>query len=724
MRIRDSIRGAVTALVTAVVFAASAYQAWRGSAGTGLLSDPQNWANKKSPIYGEGGDSNLGGFPTGTYTLDADMTANRIVFDRSYATAVFDLGAANTLTLCGQETMGTAWAFGVTMAVTNSTLRLASGTIRVPYAPQAVPNGTNCVMRIPRENTAFGGFHFVVDGPDSVLKADYLYLSAGFNCSLSVVNGGYVTNTLVSFSSSKAPGNVLTVDGVGSRLDAGSITLNGGTCCGLVVTNGGHVTGALAVGASSSTSNSVLVSGEGSVYSFPTNTAFTLGGSVWSKFMRFEVTDGGSISNVTRLRVGESATHATGYSQGHVFAFRGAKTRQTLTPTQERIVVGQNYARQCRFEVTDGAQVMVAGSNKNHNRFWVGTGVPGVSNAVVVAGEGSLLSCDTTGAWLVGQHSRYNRLEIRDGGTVRTTNIITLGQGDNDTSDADENALVLANGGHLECVGIRLGFGDGSKKGHANRNRIELLSGSTVTNNGASNAQVWIGYYTNSCENVLRVSGGTLFSGMMVCAGRHGSGNQLIVENGGTLTVTNGTVRAGENANNVVTTSNRIEVLSGGTIITSGGVCLHGIGAGLTVSNGTIQTRGDVRLPEAKATCYATEPVISIAGTNSLVYTEGTITIASNAVLSLSVPAGGYLQPPFQTASGKAITINDLGSATFDLSDFKSGRTVLARAGGTLTVDAASLAKMNENLPESTVVKIYGKELVLARNTGMTVLFR
>ena len=712
------IRGVVAALVAAVSLAASAYQGWNGGAGTGLLSDPLNWAGKKSPIYGAGGDSNLGGFPTGTYTLNADMTANRIVFDKHHTTATFDLGAANTLTLCGLEQLANGWAFGVTVAGSNSTLRLASGTIRVPYAPQAIPNGTNCVMRIPRENSAHD-FHFVVDGASSMLKADYLYLNAGFNCGLSVVNGGYVTNTLVTLGSGSAPGNVLTVDGAGSCLDAGRITLNGGTCCGLVVTNGGHVTGALAVGASASTSNSVLVSGEGSVYTFPTNTAFTLGGSMWSAFMRFEVTDGGSISNITKLRIGESSAHATGYSHGHVFAFRGAKTRQTLTPTQERIVVGQNYARQCRFEVTDGAQVMVAGSEKNNNRFWIGTGVPGVSNAVVVAGEGSLLSCDTTGAWLVGQHSRYNRLEIRDGGTVRTGNRVTIGQGDAATSDADENMLLMENGGHLECSAIWIGYSD--KDGHANRNLAEIFSGSTVTNNG----NLYLGYNTNSCDNVLRISGGELVSSLMVCAGRTGSRNRITVENGGVLTITGDTtLRTGDNKDGVVTTSNRIEVLSGGIVNASGGVYLHGVGAGLAVSNGTIRSGGNVVLPDASSNRYSTEPVISIAGTNSLVYAEGAITIAGNAALSLSVPAGGYLQPPFQTASGKSITISDLGSATFDLSGFLSGRTVLARAGGTLTVDAASLAKMNENLPEHTVVKIYGKELVLARNTGMTVLFR
>jgi hypothetical protein len=281
----------------------------------------------------------------------------------------------------------------------------------------------------------------------------------------------------------------------------------------------------------------------------------------------------------------------------------------------------------------------------------------------------------------------------------------------------------MENAGHLECVGLRLGYGDGAKKGHANQNKVEILSGSTVTNTGNNSAQVWIGYFTNSCDNVLRISGGSLVSTLMVAVGRHGSRNKLVVENEGSLTVTGGSLRAGENYNDITTTSNRIEILSGGKVVSTG-LYLQGVGAGLMISNGTVRATGDVRLPYAGDKCYSSEPVISIAGTNSLVYTTGTITIASNAVLSLSVPAGGYLQPPFQTASGKAITIRDLGSVTFDLSDFMSGRTVLVRAGGTLSVDAGSLAKMNENLPENTVVKIYGKELVLARNTGTTVIIR
>ena len=721
MRRRDSIRGVAVALAAAMTFAASAYQGWNGNAGNGLLSDPLNWAGNKSPIYGGGGDSNLGGFPTGTYTLNADMMANRIVFDKKGANAVFDLGAANTLTLCGlEQEVGSAWAFGVTMVVTNSTLRLASGTVNIPYAPEPGMRYTNCVMRIPRENTALN-FRFIVDGQDSALKADYLYLNSGYSCGLSVVNGGFVTNTLVTFGSARAPGNSITVDGAGSRLDAGKIKMDDGNSCSLVITNGGRVTGTLSIGASSSTSNSVLVSGNGSVYMFPPKATLSVGPSIWAKNMCFEVTDGGSISNVTKIWVGDCANDQRSYSRGHMLAFRGANTRQTLTPDNDRIIIGRSYARQCRFEVTDGAQVELRSATRGNNRFWLGTSNLAASNTVRVSGLGSLLYTDTSGQWIVGQYSIGNALEITNGGTVRSTSIITIGQGDTNASQANENRLEVSDGGLLNCVGIRIGNGNTNVIGRADRNIAEILQGGIVSN---GNSQVYLGYSENACDNVLRISGGTLVSSMMTCVGRHGNGNRLIVENGGLLAVLNGTVRAGENYNGITTLSNRIEVTSGGAIDTSGGVCLHGIGAELTVSNGTVRARGNILLPEAKSNCYATEPRVAIAGTNSLVYTTGTITIASNAVLSLSVPAGGYLQPPFQTASGKAITIRDLGSATFDLSDFLSGRTVLARAGGTLTVDAGSLAKMNENLPENTVVKIYGKELILARNTGTTVIIR
>ena len=703
------------------VLAVSATQHWATSPVSQLLSDPLNWSNKKNPSYGvSGGDSNLGGFPTGTYTLNSDMTANRIVFDSTGAIATFDLGAANTLTLCGLEQTSGAWAFGVPPAGSNATLRLVSGTISIPYAPKSGWTYTNCVMKLTRESSAHD-FRFVVSGSDSVLKADRVMMDFGRGSILVVENGGLVTNNIVTLEST---GNSILVDGAGSRLKAGSITLNKGSECSIVVTNGGLAMGQISVGASSATSNSVLVSGKGSVYSFRPNTAFTLGSSVWSKYTRFEVTDGGAISNLTKsLYVGDCSYNAGGYSRGHVFAFRGANTRQTLAPGDDKLIVGRGYARQCRFEVTDGAHVTLASTNSNWNRFWVGTGPTAYSNAVYVAGEGSLISGNTSGAWLVGQHGRYNKLEIRDGGTVRTTNIITIGQGDNDTSDADENALVMENGGHLECVGLRLGYGDGAKQGHANHNHVEILSGSTVTNTGSSNAQVWVGYYTNSCDNVFRISGGSLVSTLMVAVGRHGSRNKLVVENEGSLTVTGGSLRAGENYNDITTTSNRIEILSGGKVA-SVGLYLQGVGAGLTISNGTVRATGDVVLPYAVDKCYSSEPVISIAGTNSLVYTTGTITIASNAVLSLTVPAGGYCQPPFQTASGKTITIRDLGQVTFGLDEFLSGRTVLARAGGTLFVDTASLQKMNEGLPENTIVKMVGSELVLARNTGATIIIR
>jgi hypothetical protein len=97
------------------------------------------------------------------------MTANRIVFDATGAIATFDLGAANTLTLCGQDQTSGAWAFGVPPAGSNATLRLVSGTISIPYAPKSGWKYTNCVMKLTRESSAHD-FRFVVSGSDGTCE--------------------------------------------------------------------------------------------------------------------------------------------------------------------------------------------------------------------------------------------------------------------------------------------------------------------------------------------------------------------------------------------------------------------------------------------------------------------------------------------------------------------------------------------------------------------------
>lgn len=736
-------------LAVGTALSSSATQHWntQGHEDT-LLSKAANYNEKKDPNYGvAGGDSNLGGFPTGTYTLDADMTANRIVFDaKNGARAEFNL-QGHTLTLLGAEQTGGAWAFGVPTAGSEATVRLTSGTIRVPWQPEAGKAQTNCYFKVGRESTATN-FTFVVDGAAARLEADKVDFAGNYN-TLRIENGGLGIAEEVTFANAS---NRLVVTGAGSSLtvktalspgnggtgntvtvaDGATATVRNlnlvtGTGNGVVIGNGAVMTasGSVNLGSGKSNGQYIRVTGEGSVLKRQTAGSVTVGASIWAKNAVLEVCDGGMIENFTGLNLGGG--NATSGNSGHLLAFRGSKTSVSL-PLASTLNVGvgtvvENGGCNCRVEVTDGATLTLAGSDRSKNRAWIATVAGAHDNGVLVSGAGSKLIADTSGAWLIGQNGYCNTLRVTDGGFLQTGNGLTAGQGDNTTSKANENAIVVDHNGVLVANGcLNVGYGS---LGKACSNRFEILSGGIVTNLAGG---IRIGSSTNAHYCTFHIDNGFLYDSGHVYVGLLGRRCRMTLENGSVFTNVTGDVRAGADSSDS-SPSNVIEVLSGSAFYTQGSFRLCGVGAALTVSNGTVACGGTLQLPFDKDT--ASDPVVTIAGANTAISSTGEILkICRNATLNFIVPATGYAGTVFRSGKGKTLTVKDLKSVNWSIPDalIEQHRTIVLGEpgeGGSLAVDAAALAKLNENLPDNCRVRVSGKKLVLkAGLNGLMVLIK
>ena len=709
-------------LTVGAALSAAATQHWKTSPVNSLLSDIRNWDGNKDPNYGvAGGDSNLGGFPTGTYTLDADMTANRIVFDaKNGANAEFNL-QGYTLTLLGVEQAGGAWAFGVPTAGSDATVRLTSGTIRVPWQPEAGKAYTNCYFKVGRESTATN-FTFVVDGSAAKLDADKVDFAGNYN-TLRIKDGGTLEADVdVTFGNTS---NRLEVVGEGATATVNTINLNAGTGNGVVIGDGATMTfsGSLNLASGSSQGNYLLVTGENSLLRKSTAGAVTVGGSIWGKSGCLEVRDGGSIENITKIILG--AGNATSGNFGHRLAFRDANTVVSL-PLTDKLVIGNSSGKgsyDCWLEVTDGASLTLNGATKGNNRAWISPNAASHDNGVLVSGSGSKLIADTTGAWLVGQHGFGNKLRVTDDGYLQTGNGLTMGQGDSKNSVANENATIVDRGGVLVANGcLTVGYGT---LGQACSNRLEILSGGVVTNmaNG-----IRIGSSTNAHYCTFRMDNGFLYDSGHVYVGLLGKCCRMTLENGSVFTNVTGDVRAGADTSDS-SPSNVIEVLSGSSLYTQGSFRLCGVGASLTVSNGTVTCGGTLQLPLDSAT--ASDPVITIAGADTaLSSTKDILKICRNATLNFIVPETGYAETVFRSGANKALTIKDLKSVSWSIPEalIEQHQTIVLAEpgeGGSLSIDAAALAKLNENLPDNCRVRLSGKKLVLkAGLNGLMMLIR
>ena len=458
----------------------------------------------------------------------------------------------------------------------------------------------------------------LVTGEDSdLLNSGNFYVGdSGSSNSLVISNGGSVVNTIGFIgTATTSSNNSVLVAGTNSRWtnNSGLFVGQDGSSNSLVISNGGSVVNTFGVigAASTSSNNSVLVTGTNSNgdRSTWTNSAdLNVGYNGDSNSL--VVSDGGAVN--------ASIIYA-GFQPGanHNQVIVGSNSTITTTGLFDIGHLGSSNS----LVITNGGDVVI-GANGSPGGSSIGSFAPGVGNSVEVTGPGSTLS--NAGIFYVGFVGTDGLLTVSNQGSFNTDNL-TVGNA------GDSNRVVIADGGN---VLVRSNLVISALAG-ATDNSVSINSGQLTVTNGTLNVgagglgtlnvsggtvRVSNLVATNGANSVINFTGGTIVSSgttisnavdfliggtsgsgaefvaqggthlirQNLWVGDNGSGNRLIISNGGTVANADGYIgyAAGSSNNSVMVTGTN---LSGNastwsnSIITVGNL---GSGNSLVISNG------------------------------------------------------------------------------------------------------------------------------------------
>jgi T5SS/PEP-CTERM-associated repeat protein len=390
--------------------------------------------------------------------------------------------------------------------------------------------------------------------------------TGAFN-NLTIASGGRVTSTSGSWvgNNTGANNNSILVTGASSLLDNNNNSLfigNAGSANSMVIDSGARVLagdggfggGAGAIGVdSNSINNSVLVSGNSSLWHNSGDLYIGVSGSS----NRLTIANGGVVVNTNGL-IG-----ADGGSGGGLSNFVIVTGAGSLWSNSTSVVVGDmNGASSNNLFITSGGWVI-------SDNGLVGSSAASSNNAVFVTGSGSLWT--NSSDLYVGGFGSYNSLVIAN--TARVMNAggyIGWGLG-------ALNNLVAVTGGAVWTNSGGLFVGN-----YGSFNILVITNSSQVFNNDGH-----IGEDTNAIFNSVLVSGtNSLWNNNgQFNVGAFGSGNQLMVNNGGRVAVLTDSFIGRMN----VAGSNSVLVTGSGSVWTNGGdlyVGYDGYGNSLSVASG------------------------------------------------------------------------------------------------------------------------------------------
>jgi T5SS/PEP-CTERM-associated repeat protein len=390
--------------------------------------------------------------------------------------------------------------------------------------------------------------------------------TGAFN-NLTIASGGRVTSTSGSWvgNNTGANNNSILVTGASSLLDNNNNSLfigNAGSANSMVIDSGARVLagdggfggGAGAIGVdSNSINNSVLVSGNGSLWHNSGDLYIGVSGSS----NRLTIANGGVVVNTNGL-IGVDGGSGGGLSNFVIVTGAGS-----LWSNSTSVVVGDmNGASSNNLFITSGGWVI-------SDNGLVGSSAASSNNAVFVTGSGSLWT--NSSDLYVGSFGSYNSLVIAN--TARVMNAggyIGWGLG-------ALNNLVAVTGGAVWTNSGGLFVGN-----YGSFNILVITNSSQVFNNDGH-----IGEDTNAIFNSVLVSGtNSLWNNNgQFNVGAFGSGNQLMVNNGGRVAVLTDSFIGRMN----VAGSNSVLVTGSGSVWTNGGdlyVGYDGYGNSLSVASG------------------------------------------------------------------------------------------------------------------------------------------
>jgi len=543
-------------------------------------------------IITNGGKVFSSGNPAGSLANSASSTNNVVIVtgDGSVWNAsgglggmfIGDAGSFNQLTIANSgRVVGASANIGVSISSTGN-------VVTVTGAGSVWSNSTSVTVG----NAGFGNTLTIADGGLIVSGSGTIGSSATGNGNAVLVtdSGSVWSNTTGALLvGSSGNNNTLVITNMG-RIFAASAAIGNGTGSTnnstLVTGNGSSwtTTGGLTVGNNGSfnqltiADGAVVVSGSGSISggsASRSNTVLVTGpGTVWSNAAQLRVGDDGDYA---RLVVSNGATVISAGASAGIGYNPGSHNLVTVTDTGSTWNVFGNLNSVLTVGGATGSGwdnglVILNGGLVISTNGVIGNSATTSNNYVMVSGGGSTWSNRST--LTIGDDSRSNRLTIANGGLVLNNNG-TIGN----TATATSNAVLVTGAGSRWAMGGTLTVGNSG--GYS---ELIVSNGAIVANNIGT-----IGSAVASGSNTVMVTGaGTVWSNLSastaLTVGNRSSGNRLIISDGGTVVgLQNLLVGA--------LTNNAGEASQGSVVLTGRGSLLQ-IAGSVNVGSNTAQLAG------------------------------------------------------------------------------------------------------------------------------------
>ena len=584
----------------------------------------------------------------------------------------------------------------------------------------------------------------LVTGSNSIWtnSGDLLVGDEGSSNSLVISNGGRVANAFgtIGFQTNSSNNSAL-VTGAGSAWtnSANLVVGNYGSGNRLVISDGGSVSNAFGtIGfQTDSSNNSVLVTGVDS----NTNR------STWINRTNLVVGNYGS-SNSLVISNGGFVANASG-----AIGFQTDSSNNSVTVTWADSIWSNSGDLHVGYDGSSNSMTLSAGGAVTSSNGYIGFGTSSSNNAVTVTGAGSAWT--NSGNLFVGDVGSDNSMVISNGGNVvnadgyigsgassSNNSVVVTGTNTNGVASTwintnfltvgnfgSSNSLIISNGGIVEAVTSGIGAagnssnnlvmvtGAGSRLSNADSlyvgnfgssNTLKISNGGLVSVSNIS----YIGHTITSSNNIVVVTGtdangapSTLTNAAIV-VGYVGSGNSLVISNGGNVSSLLGSIiGAFPNSSNntaMVTdagstwsnsgdlyvggegSSNRLEISNGGRVEGFRGY----IGFGTNSSNNTVLVTGTYSL-----WTNTREMHIGYAGAgNQLNISNGGSVIVADEVFEVGTE---------NTSSNNSVNVSGAGSALTNNRSLYLGR----RGGGnSLVISNGGRMESGTELFSETIV--------------------
>jgi len=312
--------------------------------------------------------------------------------------------------------------------------------------------------------------------------------------------------------------------------------------------------------------------------------------------------------------------------------------------------------------------VISNGATVANNFGYVGYGATSSNNSVLVTGAGSVWT--NSGDLYVGYSGTSHRMVVADGGSVYNVNGFDDGASPLDSS----NSVLVTDAGSAWVNSGNLTFG---LAGHDNS--LVVSNGGLVT----VGLDAYAGAEATASNNSVHVAGTT--SALRVSAslyvGNAGSGNSLVISNGGTVSAANGYIGFTNTASNnsaLVTGANSLWTNSGSVVVGQ-----YGSNNTLTVAHGgTVAASSTIIASQAGSSGtlnigrFGTNDAAGTINTPTIAFGAGTGVINFNQSNSTTVSAA---------ISGNGV-VNQFGTGTTTLSGSNSYTGATTVSAGTLLV--------------------------------------